>query len=64
VGQQGDGPREVFTDREGHYELLGLAKGQQYVLEVKPADGLYFRRPTVVCICMMMRSSLSSAAVL
>jgi RNA polymerase sigma factor (sigma-70 family) len=39
----GDLPAAV-TDKEGRYELLGLAKGRQYVLEVKPADGLYFRR--------------------
>src|SRR5262249_18743342 len=38
----GQGPN-ALTDKDGRYELLGLPKGRQYVLEVKPPDGLYFR---------------------
>jgi RNA polymerase sigma factor (sigma-70 family) len=40
----GQGP-SALTDKEGRYELLGLAKGRQYSLVVKPPDGLYFRLP-------------------
>src|SRR5262249_1827115 len=39
----GQGP-DAVTAGEGRYELLGLVKGRQYVLEVKPPDGLHFRR--------------------
>jgi protocatechuate 3,4-dioxygenase beta subunit len=39
----GQGPKAV-TDREGRYELLDLAKAPEYSLQVKPANGLYFRR--------------------
>jgi protocatechuate 3,4-dioxygenase beta subunit len=34
----------AVTDKEGRYELLGLAKSPSYKLVVKPADGLYFER--------------------
>jgi RNA polymerase sigma factor (sigma-70 family) len=44
VGHYHGGRPSALTDKEGRYELLGLVKGRQYVLEVKPADGLYFRR--------------------
>jgi RNA polymerase sigma factor (sigma-70 family) len=40
----GQGP-SALTDKEGRYELLGLAKTRQYSLVVKPPDGLYFRLP-------------------
>jgi Carboxypeptidase regulatory-like domain len=43
----GQGP-DALTDKEGRYELLGLAKAQQYVLDVKPADGFYFQRRLVL----------------
>src|SRR5262249_57873890 len=35
---------QTVTDKEGRYELLGLAKWNWYSLVVKPADGLYFQR--------------------
>jgi RNA polymerase sigma factor (sigma-70 family) len=37
-------PTKAVTDKEGRYELLGLAKSPRYQLEVKPPDGLYFQR--------------------
>ena len=43
----GQGP-SALTDKEGRYELLGLAKARDYALNVKPADGLYFQRRVVV----------------
>jgi RNA polymerase sigma factor (sigma-70 family) len=39
----GQGP-SALTDKEGRYELLGLAKTREYALNVKPADGLHFQR--------------------
>jgi RNA polymerase sigma factor (sigma-70 family) len=39
----GQGPAAV-TDKEGRYELLGLAKSPHYSLIAKTADGLYFQR--------------------
>jgi RNA polymerase sigma factor (sigma-70 family) len=39
----GDGPN-ALTDKDGHYELLGLVKGSRYALIAKPADGRYFQR--------------------
>jgi protocatechuate 3,4-dioxygenase beta subunit len=36
-------PRAV-TDKEGRYELLGLAKAPSYTLMMRPMDGLYFQR--------------------
>jgi RNA polymerase sigma factor (sigma-70 family) len=35
---------KTVTDKEGRYELLGLAKTPSYPFVVKPADGLYFER--------------------
>jgi RNA polymerase sigma factor (sigma-70 family) len=35
---------KAVTDKEGRYELLGLAKAPQYHLAMKPADSLYFQR--------------------
>jgi protocatechuate 3,4-dioxygenase beta subunit len=36
---------EAVTDKEGRYELLGVAKAAQYRLDLKPAAGqLYFQR--------------------
>jgi RNA polymerase sigma factor (sigma-70 family) len=34
----------TVTDREGRYELLGLAKAPQYGLRVRPPDGRYLER--------------------
>jgi RNA polymerase sigma factor (sigma-70 family) len=39
---------QSLTDKEGRYELLGLAKASGYGLAVKPADGLYFQRQAFV----------------
>jgi RNA polymerase sigma factor (sigma-70 family) len=33
---------QTHTDKDGHYELLGLAKAPAYSLEARPADGLHF----------------------
>jgi protocatechuate 3,4-dioxygenase beta subunit len=35
---------KAFTDNEGRYVLLGVAKSRRYSLEVKPANGLHFQR--------------------
>jgi protocatechuate 3,4-dioxygenase beta subunit len=35
---------KAVTDKKGRYELLGLARSPRYLLELKPADGLYFQR--------------------
>jgi RNA polymerase sigma factor (sigma-70 family) len=43
----GQGP-SALTDKDGRYELLGLAKSPDYALNVKPADGLYFQRRFVL----------------
>jgi RNA polymerase sigma factor (sigma-70 family) len=43
----GQGP-SALTDKEGRYELLGLHKGPEYALNVKPANGLYFQRRVVL----------------
>jgi RNA polymerase sigma factor (sigma-70 family) len=40
----GVSPTQAVTDREGRYELLGVAKSPRYYLQLRPADGLYFRR--------------------
>jgi protocatechuate 3,4-dioxygenase beta subunit len=43
-GSKGGSNSPVITDREGRYELLGLAKSQRYEMTIKPADGLHFQR--------------------
>ncbi|MBI1914319.1 MAG: sigma-70 family RNA polymerase sigma factor [Planctomycetes bacterium] len=35
---------KAVTDKQGRYELLGLAKSPSYPLKVKPGDGLHFQR--------------------
>jgi hypothetical protein len=35
---------KAFTDKDGHYELLGVAKTQHYLMQVHPPNGLYFHR--------------------
>ena len=44
IGHYHNNPPKTVTDKEGRYELLGLAKARQYMLDVRPADGLYFHR--------------------
>jgi protocatechuate 3,4-dioxygenase beta subunit len=44
VGHYDDNPPRTVTDQEGRYELLGMGKARQYVLDVNPADGRYFRQ--------------------
>jgi RNA polymerase sigma factor (sigma-70 family) len=41
-GAKGGSAGKAVTDKEGRFELLGLAKAPQYTLTVKPTDGLHF----------------------
>jgi hypothetical protein len=43
-GSKGASGCKAVTDKEGRYELLGLAKSPAYSLVAKPADGLHFQR--------------------
>jgi hypothetical protein len=43
-GSKGASGCQAVTDKEGRYELLGLAKSPSYSLVAKPPDGLHFQR--------------------
>ena len=44
TGPAGNFLSHAVTDKEGRYELVGLAKSPNYWLRLKPADGLSFGR--------------------
>jgi protocatechuate 3,4-dioxygenase beta subunit len=43
-GPKGGSDCKAITDKEGRYELLGMAKATHYTLTVKATDGLHFQR--------------------
>jgi RNA polymerase sigma factor (sigma-70 family) len=41
-------PTRTVTDKDGRYEVLGIAKSPQYFVQLRPPDGSYFRRSAEV----------------